>query len=336
MESVAKHPYKTSSTSEPPRQETNRRQSNRAKRRNGRARLSLLLLLFVVILMAVYITRVIIPPSIKASSAILIHAETGRVLYAQHADLPLPPASMSKMMTELLVLDAVRSGQHAWDEEVSISRYAAGVPGSGIGMVEGESYTLTQLFQALIIHSANDAAVAIAEHLKGSETQFVKEMNARAKEIGLSDRTVFANASGLPAADLASFAEAATEGETIMTARDSAMLARWIMNKHPDLLEVTSQRDFPLPQKDLTLHTTNLMLPGEAHGYVGNDGFKTGYTSSAGYCFTGTAARGGNRLISVVMGTESTDQRFTETRKLMNYGFERQGMFSNLLSLLFN
>lgn len=335
MESIAKQPYQASSPSEPPRQETSTLQKKRAKRRNGRARLSLLLLLFTVILMAVFITKVFIPPSIKASSAILIHADTGRVLYAQHADLPLPPASMSKMMTELLVLDAVSTGQHAWDEKVSVSRYAAAVPGSGIGMLEGESYTLKQLFQALIIHSANDAAVAIAEHLNGSELQFVQEMNARAKEIGLSDRTVFANASGLPAADLASFAEAATEGESIMTARDSAMLARWLMDKHPDLLEVSSQRDLPVPQKDLTLHTTNLMLPGEVHGYEGTDGFKTGYTSLAGYCFTGTAARGSNRLISVVMGTGDADQRFTETRKLMNYGFDRQSVFSNLLSRLF-
>ncbi|MGV2643364.1 D-alanyl-D-alanine carboxypeptidase, partial [Clostridium perfringens] len=234
-----------------------------------------------------------------------------------------------------LVLDAVRSGQHAWDENVPVSRYAAEVPGSGIGMHKGERYTLKQLFEALIIHSANDAAVAIAEHLGGAESRFVESMNARAKQIGLSDRAVFANASGLPAADLAPFAAAATARDTVMTARDSAMLARWLLNKHPELLEVTSQRDLPVPQKKLSLHTTNLMLPGEAHSYEGNDGFKTGYTRSAGYCFTGTASRGGNRLISVVMGTGDADQRFTETRKLMDYGCERQGILSNLLSALF-
>lgn len=335
MESITKHPLKAPPAPESSRQQTGALRHQRAKRRKGRAKLSLLLLLFGVILMAVFIARVFIPPPIKASSAILIHADTGRVLYAMHADLPLPPASMSKMMTELLVLDAVRSGQHAWDENVQVSRYAAEVPGSAIGMHEGERYTLKQLFEALIIHSANDAAVAIAEHLSGSEARFVESMNARAKEIGLSDRTVFANASGLPSADLVPFAEAASEGDTVMTARDSAMLARWLVNKHPDLLEVTSQRDLPVPQKELSLHTTNLMLPGEPHAYQGNDGFKTGYTASAGYCFTGTASRGGNRLISVVMGTGDADQRFTETRKLMDYGFDRQGILSNLVSGLF-
>ncbi|MGG3309001.1 D-alanyl-D-alanine carboxypeptidase family protein [Paenibacillus lautus] len=335
MESIAKHPSHVPSSPERSRRQAGTIRHKPAKPRKGRTRLSLLLLLFSVILMAVFIARVFIPPPIKASSAILIHADTGRVLYAMHADLPLPPASMSKMMTELLVLDAVRSGQHAWDENVPVSRYAAEVPGSGIGMHEGERYTLKQLFEALIIHSANDAAVAIAEHLGGSESRFVESMNARAKQIGLSDRTVFANASGLPAADLAPFDEAATERDTVMTARDSAMLARWLLNKHPDLLEVTSQRDLPVPQKKLSLHTTNLMLPGEPHSYEGNDGFKTGYTRSAGYCFTGTASRGGNRLISVVMGTGDADQRFTETRKLMDYGFERQGILSNLLSALF-
>ena len=202
MESISKHPNQVPSSPERSRQQTGTIRSKRIKRRKGRARLSLLLLLFLVILLVVFIAKIFIPPPIKASSAILIHADTGRVLYAMHADLPLPPASMSKMMTELLVLDAVRSGQHAWDENVPISRYAAEVPGSAIGMHEDEHYTLRQLFEALIIHSANDAAVAIAEHLSGSEARFVDTMNARAKEIGLSDRTVFANASGLPAADL--------------------------------------------------------------------------------------------------------------------------------------
>lgn len=338
MESLAKHPRKPLSTADGSHHamKTMSTQNARPKRqKKGQTRLHLLCLLLSVILVAVFIIKVFIPPPIKASSAILIHADTGRVLYAMHADRALPPASMSKMMTELLALDAVRSGQHTWDERISISRYAAEVPGSGIGMHEGEVYTLKQLFEALIIHSANDAAVAIAEHLSGSESAFVDAMNNRAKEIGLSERTVFANASGLPAADLLPYAEAAADGETMMTARDAAMLARWLLNQHPDLLEITSQRDVVVPQKKLSLHTTNLMLPGEPYAYEGNDGFKTGYTSSAGYCFTGTASRSGNRLITVVMGTGNADQRFTETRKLMDYGFERQNILPYFLSRLF-
>ncbi|GAB6927653.1 D-alanyl-D-alanine carboxypeptidase family protein [Paenibacillus sp. JCM 10914] len=296
-------------------------------------------ILFVLILgimvLAVYILNVFIPPSIKASSAILMHADTGKILYSRHADLPLPPASMSKMMTELLTLDAVSSGKRQWNDNVHISRYAAEVPGSRIGMNEGDTYTLKELFDALVVHSANDAAVAIAEFIHGSETTFVAEMNRRAKEIGLSSRTVFANASGLPAADLLPFAEAAAQQDTVMTARDAATLARWLMNHHPELLDVTVQPDLSWSQKGISLHTTNLMLPGEPHAYDGNDGFKTGYTGSAGYCFTGTASRNGSRLITVVMGTSNPDQRFAETKKLMDYGFNRRAAIPSLISNLF-
>ncbi len=309
------------------------RRSKPAERRKGQAGMALWFLGLCVSLLFFYIVKVFIPPAIEARSAILIHAETGRVLYAQRADLPLPPASMAKMMTELMVMDAVSSGRHDWNETVPVSRYAEKAPGSQVGMKSGETYTLREMFEALIIHSANDAAIAIAEHLAGSEREFVDSMNRRAREIGLSGRTVFANASGLTAKDLSGFPEAASEGETVMTARDAAMLARWLLQNYPDVVEVTSKRDLSIPQKGISLHTTNLMLPGEPYAYDGSDGFKTGYTRSAGYCFTGTAARDGVRLISVVLGTGHAEQRFTETQKLMDYGFRRQNAILGLFSI---
>ncbi|MGM1045476.1 MAG: D-alanyl-D-alanine carboxypeptidase family protein [Bacillota bacterium] len=303
--------------------------------RRIRSKLSLMLLTLGVILITVYIIKIFIPPQLKVRAAVLINADTGKVLYSHNADHALPPASMSKMMTELIVLEAVDSGHHSWNEDVSVSHYAAGVPGSQIGIAAGEIYSLKQMFDALVIHSANDAAVAIAEHLSGSETEFVYLMNEKAKHIGLSAKTVYANASGLTSGDLSGFAEAASYSDTAMTARDAALLTRWLLQTYPDVLEVTGQKDIYIPQREISLHTTNLMLPGEAHAYNGIDGFKTGYTSQAGYCFTGTSKRGGSRLISVVMGAGNSNERFTETRKLMDYGFRRQSAFWDTITSVF-
>ncbi|KKO54698.1 peptidase M15 [Paenibacillus sp. DMB20] len=287
-----------------------------------------------IILISTYITRVFIPPNIQAGAALLINADTGRVLYSRNADQALPPASMSKMMTELLVVEAVESGKREWNENVRVSRYAANVPGSRIGMNKGEIYTLKQLFDALVVHSANDAAVAIAEYLSGTESKFVELMNVKSREIGLSGKTYFANASGLSSGDLMDFPEAASGADTVMTARDAAALARWLLRSYPEVTEVTRLKVVPIPQKEISLPTTNLMLPGEPHAYKGNDGFKTGFTRQAGYCFTGSAKRGGSRLISVVMGAEDSNKRFTETRKLMDYGFRRQNDFWDALTAI--
>ena len=324
-------------SSDAQRNQTQQRTGNQPKRRNNknRSKLPLIMLTLCVIVMVVYIMKVFIPPHMEVRSAVLINADTGKVLYSQHADLALPPASMSKMMTELLVLEAVASGLHDWNEDVSVSHYAAEIPGSQMGVEAGEIYSLKQLFDALIIHSANDAAVALAEHMGGSEAEFVSLMNMKAREIGLSPRTVYANASGLTSDDLRGFSKAASSSDTMMTARDAAELTRWLLQNYPEVLKVSRQKDISIPQREISLHTTNLMLPGEAHAYNGIDGFKTGYTPQAGYCFTGTAERGGSRLISVVMGAGDSDRRFTETRKLMDYGFRRQGaLWDTLTSIL--
>ncbi len=265
-------------------------------------------------------------PAIEARAAILMDAETGRVLHASHADLALPPASMSKMMTELVLLERIGKGSIAWEEVVTVSSYAAEVEGAEIGARAGEHYTVRELFEAMTVHSANDAAIALAEHAAGSERKFVTWMNERARKIGLSGETFFANATGLSSIDLARFEEAAAEGDTVMTARDTAKLAAHLVRNFPEVLDITTLRDVAVDggSASLVLRTTNQMLPGEAYAYKGNDGLKTGYTQRAGYCFTGTTQRGGKRLIAVVMGAASSEARFTETKKLFQYGYGAQ------------
>jgi D-alanyl-D-alanine carboxypeptidase len=263
---------------------------------------------------------------VKASSAYLVDMQTGEVLFEQNADEPLPPASMSKLMTELLVLDAVNDGRLAWNEPVQTSAYAAAVPGSQIGFEQGETLTVRELFEAMAVHSANDAAVALAEHIGGSELEFVKRMQARAAQIGLSERTVFGNATGLSRFDLRPFKAAASVRDTLMTAKDTARLAAYMLKKYPEVLDVSSRGSIRLRGAAKALPATNLMLSGKAYAFPGNDGLKTGYTEQAGYCFTGTAKQDGRRLVSVIMGAKTADERFVETGKLFQYGFQNSHM----------
>jgi D-alanyl-D-alanine carboxypeptidase (penicillin-binding protein 5/6) len=244
---------------------------------------------------------------LEAVSAVLLDADTGKWLYLQNAQQPLPPASMSKMMTEVLVLDGVQSGKFSWEDPVVVSYYAAEVGGAGMGLVAG--------------HSANDAAVALAEFMAGSEAKFVNRMNAKAKEIGLSEDTYFANATGLSRDDLDRYATAAADGDTVMTAKDVALLAEYLIEIHPEVLKVTKKSSVS-GVETTELRTTNEMLPGQRFGMTGNDGLKTGYTKEAGYCFTGTTVLSGHRYITVVMGANTPDARFEETKKLLTYGEE--------------
>ncbi len=259
---------------------------------------------------------------VEAASAYLVDLHSGEVLYERNADEPLPPASMSKLMTELVVLDAVNEGKLAWNEQVPISAYAAAVPGSQIGVQEGESLTVRELFEAMAIHSANDAAVVLAEHIGGSEMAFVKLMQERAKGLGLSEQTVFGNSTGLSRFDLRPFKAAASARDTQMTAKDTARLAAYVLVKYPEVLEVSGRGNLLLKGAREALPATNLMLSGKAFAYPGNDGLKTGYTKEAGYCFTGTAKREGRRLVSVIMGAKTADERFVETGKLFEFGFQ--------------
>lgn len=257
-------------------------------------------------------------PSLAVVSAVMIDADTGKMLYTSNSKEPLPPASMSKMMTEIIVLDSLQAGELSWEDPVQTSYYASEVVGAGMGLTAGQTVTVRELFDAMAIHSANDAAVSLAEYIAGSEADFVDRMNTKAQEIGLSDTTYFANATGLSSYDLEPFATAAEEGETVMSAEDVARLAQYLIEMHPEVLNVTKQVAAKVGMNE-RLQTTNEMLPGQRFGTKGNDGLKTGYTQRAGYCFTGTTKIGGRRYITVVMGASTPEARFEETKKLLAY-----------------
>jgi D-alanyl-D-alanine carboxypeptidase (penicillin-binding protein 5/6) len=266
---------------------------------------------------------------LDAKSAILIEAATGQVLYELNPDTALPPASMSKMMTEYLAMEAVKSGKRKWEDMVTTSQYAADVIGSGGLLAYKEQVTLKDMFSAMSIYSANDASVAIAEFIGDTEENFAKMMNAKAKQFGLSEQAHFINATGLSRADLGKYAPTELQGETLLTARDAAIIAYNIVKDYPEILETTKIPSKKFREKDKTpMINWNWMLEGnkdnvnlKKYSYVGLDGLKTGSTDDAGYCFTGTAERNGVRLISVVMGTKTEPKRFEETRKVLDYGF---------------
>ncbi|HZG82913.1 MAG TPA: D-alanyl-D-alanine carboxypeptidase family protein [Brevibacillus sp.] len=264
---------------------------------------------------------------LAAKSAILVEASTGRVLYSNNPDQPLPPASMSKIMSEYLIQEAVKQKKISWDDVVPVSEYAFYVAkisdASGVYLNAGESFTVKQLYEAMAIVSANDATVLLAEKVAGSESNFVQMMNKKAVELGMTN-TSFVTSTGLPANELGPYSVDTDQTENLMSARDSAILARALIRDFPDALEVSKVPRFTFragsPQ-ELKKANYNWMLPGLNSFYEGVDGLKTGYTDAAKYCFTGTAERDGMRLISVVMGTESNTKRFVETKKMFDYGF---------------
>ncbi|MCR8645152.1 D-alanyl-D-alanine carboxypeptidase [Paenibacillus sp. N1-5-1-14] len=270
------------------------------------------------------------PLSIEAESAILIDATSGQVLFEKNADAAREPASMTKMMTEYLVLDAIKEGKLTWDELVNTSKYASSVLGSGQMIAENEKLPVKDMFALMSIYSGNDGSVALAERIAGgSEDNFVKMMNDKAKAIGMSDKTSFNNVTGLNREDLKEYASKTYTGENLMTARDVGILAQNLLKDHPELLnytKITSQKLRPADKSPMT--NWNWMLEGykdstyrKGYAYQGLDGLKTGHTDEAGWCFTGTAERNGLRLITVVMGAKTEAKRFDETRKLMDYGF---------------
>jgi serine-type D-Ala-D-Ala carboxypeptidase (penicillin-binding protein 5/6) len=266
---------------------------------------------------------------IQANSAILVDADTGLILYAKEPDTALPTASMTKMMTEYLVLEAIKENKISWDQETGISEYVYKISQnrslSNVPLRSDGKYLVQELYEAMAIYSANGATIALAELIAGSETNFVKMMNDKANELGL-ETYKFVNSTGLNNKDLLGNHPAGTaaEDENLMSAKGTAKLAYHLINDYPEVLETAS-----IPKKKFREGTTdeinmsnwNWMLPSLIYGYEGVDGLKTGSTDLAGYCFTSTAERNGVRLISVVMKTASYEARFGETRKLLDYGF---------------
>lgn len=265
---------------------------------------------------------------IKAESAILVDFDTGKILYAKNEDVTLPPASMTKMMTEYLVLEAIKEGKISWDTTTQISDYAYAISAntdlSGVGLVQNTQYTVKDLYQAMAINSDNATTIALAELIAGSETEFVKMMNKKADDFGLE--ATFVNASGLDNKDLGGNHPKGTSVEdlNLLTARSTATLAYHLIKDFPEVLETSSIPQITFEGK--VINNWNRMLPHEGVNfkqfyYEGVDGLKTGFTKSGGYSFTGTAVRNGKRLISVVMKTESEAQRFQQTSKLLDYGY---------------
>lgn len=269
---------------------------------------------------------------LNAGYAILMDAETSQVLYQYNADMPAPPASMAKMMTEYLVHEAVNSGRLSWDQVIVVGENAALQKGSRIFLAVGDKHTVQQLYAAMAVGSANDATVQLAEAISGTEEQFAHLMNETAKQLGL-DNSYFINSTGLDYADMPEkYRPTTLDGETTMSARDAATLAYHILKEYPEMLETSKLQSYKFRERDKDpIYNINWMLGANVnvptfrkYAYEGVDGLKTGHTETAGNNFTGTAIRNGTRLIAVVMnvpGKSNEGLRFLETAKLFDYGF---------------
>lgn len=242
--------------------------------------------------------------TLDAPSALLMEKATGTVLFAKDEHTPREGASVTKVMTLLLTMEAIDSGALSYDDTVTGSAHAASMGGSQIWLKEGEQMRAEDLIKAVCVVSGNDAAVALGEHLAGSEEAFVERMNARAKELGMND-THFLNCTGLPA-----------EGH-VTSAYDIALMSRELILHHPDIRRFTTIWMDSLRGGESLLVNTNKLV----RFYPGATGLKTGSTSSAKYCISATAEKGGMELIAVVLGGSTSDKRFADAKALLNYGF---------------
>ena len=242
--------------------------------------------------------------ALNCRAAVLIEPESGRVLYEKSPDEKMPIASITKLMTLLLTFEAIHGGKLTLDTLVPVSEHACHMGGSQIWLEPGEQFTLDEMLRAICVSSANDAAVAVAELVGGSEPAFVEQMNARAAELGMTN-TTFRNACGLD-----------TEGH-LSTARDVAVLSCYILNTCPELLHYTGIWTDSLRNGQTQLVNTNKLLK----RYSGITGLKTGTTSGAGVCISASAVRDGLILIAVILGSPSSADRFNAATTLLDYGF---------------
>ncbi len=243
---------------------------------------------------------------IEAPSVLLMEASTGEVLYEKNADEMRHPASVTKVMTLLLTFEAVDSGKIKMSDMVTVSDRAAGMGGSQIYLEVGEQMSVEDMIKAVVICSANDAAVALAEFVEGSESAFVDKMNAKALELGMKN-THFDNTNGLDD----------TVETHLTSARDIALMSRELIVKHPDVLNYTTIWQDTVRNGEFTLTNTNKLI----RFYNGANGLKTGFTSKSGYCISATAKRDGLQLIAVIMGAETSDKRNVTAKRLFDYGF---------------
>lgn len=248
---------------------------------------------------------------LTAVSALLMEASTGTVIYEKNADQALSPASITKIMTLILIFDALEEGRIRLEDEVTVSAYAKSMGGSQVFLEEGEKQTVETMIKCIVVASGNDASVAMAEHLAGSETEFVRQMNERAKELGMT-QTKFEDCCGL------------TDSKTHTTsARDVALMSRELITRYPQIHEYSSiwmeniTHNTAQGSSEFGLANTNKLLK----QYDGCNGLKTGSTSLAKYCVSATATRGGVTLIAVIMAAQDYKIRFSEAATLLNYGF---------------
>ena len=265
---------------------------------------------------------------LQAEAALLINAENGDILYEKNTEEALPIASMSKMMTELIILEAIDEGKVSWDDTVTVSDYAFTIshhPGfASVLLNQDKNYTIRELFLAMAIRSANGATIALAEAVHGTEKDFVEKMNEKAQQLGLQNSN-FVNTTGLGNEYLGEYYSVGSPNDSnIMSARDVITLATYLIDQFPNILDIAKTPQIDFHQE--TYINTNLMLPdlvgksmeyfGLDLSYEGIDGLKTGFTNEAGYCFTGTVEIGDMRFISVIMGSNNSEDRFIETKQL--------------------
>ena len=247
--------------------------------------------------------------AVESQACLLMEKTTGEVLYAVNEHQQLEPASVTKIMTLLLVMEAIDSGSLRYDDLVTASAYACSMGGSQIWLKENEQMTVEDMLKAVCVVSANDCSVALAEHLAGSADAFVARMNQRAGELGMND-TNFVNPTGLPA-----------QGH-VTSAYDIALMSRELILNHPDVRRFTTIWMDTLRDGASGLNNTNKLI----RFYQGATGLKTGSTSSALYCLSATAERDGMELIAVILKAPTSTQRFESAKVLLNYGFAAYGL----------
>ena len=274
-----------------------------------------ILVMAVLLLWAAPLQASAVELQVAGKSAVLMDAATGTVLYESNPHERLAPASVTKIMTMLLIMEAVDSGKIAMTDMVTASEAAAAKGGSQVYLKVGESLSVSDMLKCIAVSSANDCACAMAEHLAGSESAFVSMMNARAKELGMND-TNFVNCTGLDDG------ENASEHKT--SAYDIALMSRELLTNHPQIKNFTTIWMDTIRNGTFGLSNTNKLI----RFYSGATGLKTGFTSRAGYCLSATALREGMELIAVVMGADTSANRNAACKQLLDYGFANFALIS--------
>lgn len=266
------------------------------------------LVLAVVLIWAVALPAGAVDLQLAAPSAVLMDLATGTVLYEVNAHQPMAPASVTKVMTLLLIMEAIDSGKIGWQDMVTASEAAAAKGGSQVYLKVGETMSVEEMVKSIAVSSANDCACAMAEYIAGSEAGFVERMNQRAQELGM-ENTHFVNCTGLD--------DDPSAAEHLTTAYDIAVMSRELLLNHPDIKRFTTIWMDTVRNGSFGLSNTNKLV----RFYEGTTGLKTGYTSSAGHCLSASAQRDGLELVAVVLHCASSADRFQSAKALLDYGF---------------